>query len=168
MGSSRKIMASLVYSGESPAVMENRRRILAEQGIELVPVDDSFSHIYAMTDLLNRGYILGMPADRIVSSQKAVTINFLGKDAQFPLGPFVTAVQLEAPMVSIFMMKERGKRYKLYVRPVELTEEQKKLPRRKQMEALAANFAANLSEIVTLSPDQWFNYYDFWDEMTEK
>lgn len=165
MGSKKKPMASLVYGGESQAVMKNRIRILAEQGIELIPVEDGLGHIYAMNDVLQRGYILGMPADRIFSSQKSVDVMFLGAKAPFPLGPFVTAVQMQVPAVAIFMMKTAVHRYRLHVRPIEV-EGIVTMPRRRAMEALTREFARQLEEIVTRYPDQWFNYFDFWHEMT--
>jgi predicted LPLAT superfamily acyltransferase len=101
-----------------------------------------------------------MPADRCFGSQKSVGCQFFGTTAQFPLGPFATAVQKEVPALAVMVMKEGSRRYRAFVRqlPVDTT-----LPHRKQMAALAQAFATELESIVRRYPHQWYNYYEFWD-----
>lgn len=168
IGSSIKHMSVLAYAGEAASVMENRRRMLGQHNIDLIPVDESLNHIYAMNDALAAGNIVGMAADRTIGSQKTYTANFLGKDARFPLGAFATAVQRDVDVVAMFMMKQSAHRYRLIVKPIKLTDEERStLYRRERMEALGRHFATELEQIVQEYPEQWFNYYDFWNERTD-
>lgn len=169
LGSSKKKLSALVYAGESPTVMENRRRLLKEHNIELIKVDETLDHLFAMNDALANGNIVGMPADRIIGSQKTFSTTFLGTGTEFPLGPFATAVQRDVVAVAIFMMKESTRRYRLIVRPIELTtEEHDTLGRRDRMKAMGCKFAQALEEVVSRYPHQWFNYFDFWNETRQQ
>lgn len=165
LGSDKKRMSALVFAGESPSVLENRRRLLSEHNIDMIPVDDTLNHLFAINDALANGNIVGMPADRAMGSQKTFETAFLGVDTRFPLGPFATAVQRNVGAVAIFMMKESAKHYHLIVRPVSLTDDEKAgLNRRDSMAAMGRKFAAALEDVVKRYPEQWFNYYDFWNE----
>lgn len=165
--SAKKKFHALIFGGEAQSVMENRRRMFAGSNIEMIPVDGSMSHLFAINNALADGDIVSMPADRIFGSQKSVSVNFIGKEAKIPLGAFATAVQREVPMLAIFMMKESARRYKLYVYPVELEKSQREaLDRRGRMTELARNFAGLLEKMTRKYPDQWFNYYDFWNELS--
>ena len=165
LGSTRKKLSALVYAGESPTVMENRRRLLEKHNIEMIKVDDTLDHLFAMNAALANGNIVCMPADRIIGSQKSFSTTFLGTETRFPLGPFATAVQRNVAAVAIFMMKEGVKRYRLIVRPIRLTtEEQSALGRRDRMNVMGCRFAQAFEDVIYRYPHQWFNYFDFWNE----
>ncbi len=168
LGSSIKTMSALAYAGESKSVMENRRRLLEQHNIHLIPVDETLDHLFLINDALGNGNIIGMPADRIIGSQKVFDTIFLGVPTQFPLGPFATAVQRDVAAVAVFMMKESAKQYRLIVKPIKLDESEKNsLSRRERMTAMGRKYAAALDEIVRRYPSQWFNYYDFWNELND-
>lgn len=153
---------ALVYAGEKQTVMQNRARCFAGNNIEMIPVLRDMSHLFAANRALLDGDIVGMPGDRLFGSQKSVVCDFLGAPARFPLGPFALAVQREVPMLSIFVMKESAKRYRIFVRRIDTGDAT--LPKRRRMEASARSFAAQLEQIVRRYPTQWFNYYDFWEQ----
>ena len=60
---------------------------------------------------MENGEIVTILCDRIWGSNKTLTVNFLGKDAKFPLGSFLLAAQLEVPVISIVNTKVRGRLY---------------------------------------------------------
>lgn len=158
--SDRKSFNALVYAGESTTVMSERNKQFAGSNIHMIPVQADMSHLFIINKSLDEGNIVSMPADRCFGSTKSVPCQFFGATAQFPLGPFVTAVQKEVPALAVMVMKEGAHRYRAFVRqlPVDTT-----LPPRKQMAALAQSFATTLEEIVRRYPHQWYNYYEFWD-----
>lgn len=153
---------ALVYAGEKETVMQNRARCFAGNNIEMVPVLPDLSHLFTANRALEEGNIVGMPGDRLFGSQKSVTCDFLGAPARFPLGPFALAVQRDVPMLSIFVMKEGVKRYRIFVHRIDSGDAA--LPKRARMEHAAHEFAAQLEKIVRRYPTQWFNYYDFWEK----
>lgn len=158
--SDRKSFNALVYAGESATVMSERNKQFAGSNIHMIPVHADMSHLFIINKSLDEGNIVSMPADRCFGSTKSVPCQFFGATAQFPLGPFATAVQKEVPALAVMVMKEGAHSYRAFVRqlPVDTT-----LPHRKQMAALAQSFATTLEEIVRRYPHQWYNYYEFWD-----
>lgn len=158
--SDRKSFNALVYAGESATVMKGRNRQFADSNIHMIPVQADMSHLFIINNALDEGNIVSMPADRCFGSQKSVGCQFFGATAQFPLGPFATAVQKEVPALAVMVMKEGSRRYRAFVRPLAVDTA---LPHRKQMAALAQNFANELETIVRRYPHQWYNYYEFWD-----
>ena len=158
--SDRKQFYALVYAGESATVMKGRSRQFVGSNIHMVPVKADMTHLFIINKALDEGNIVSMPADRCFGSAKSVGCQFFGSTAQFPLGPFATAVQKEVPALAVMVMKTGKRSYTAYVRPVECD---RTLPHRQQMAAMAQAFATTMEEIVRRYPHQWYNYYEFWD-----
>lgn len=152
---------ALVFGGETATVMENRRRILSQNNMNMIPVMADMSHLFALNTAIDNGEIVSMPADRIFGSQKASECTFFGETARFPLGAFALATQKNVSVLAIFVMKETAKKYHAYVRKIQCDRTAKI---REQMSQMAQNFAENLEEIVRKYPTQWFNYFDFWKQ----
>ena len=168
---------ALIFSGEAETVMENRNRILSENNIRMVPVSEDMSHIFVMSDALDNGEIVSIPADRIFGSPRSVVCRFFDSDARFPLGPFMISLQRQVPTVAIFVMKESPYRYTTYIRRVETdsqevqrleTEKGRKLNRQEQAALLAQAFAREVEAVLKRYPEQWFNYYEFWNQDGDK
>ncbi len=153
-----KKINGLFYGGETQVMMEFRRKILSVHNVNLIEVNESMSHIFNMNAAIDRGEIVSMTGDRMFGSAKSIRCMFLGKEAQFPMGPFALAVQKEVPMLAVFSMRSHGV-YKVYVRDIRQDES---LPLRARMADMAAKFASELERVVRMYPTQWFNYYDFW------
>lgn len=156
----KKRVNALVYAGESEAIMENRRQILAKHNIGLILVGNDMSHLFQMNTAIDNGEIISMHADRIFGSQKHIICRFLGEDASFPAGPFAFAAQKNTPVYAVFYMKESTKVYHLYVRPIACDEGGNI---RKRMNEMAKRYVEVLEEMVNKYPYQWFNYFDFWN-----
>ena len=156
--SDNKKINGLFYGGETKVMMDFRRKILAMHNVNLIEVNESMSHIFNMNAAIDRGEIVSMTGDRLFGSAKSIRCMFLGKEAQFPMGPFALAVQKEVPMLAVFSMRDHGI-YRVFVRDIRQDES---LPLRARMADMAAKFAAELERVVRMYPTQWFNYYDFW------
>ena len=157
--STKKRVYALVFDGETETVMENRNRIFREHNIQMIPVKADMSHLFTINKALSEGDIVSMPADRLFGSQKSVTCEFLGAEAKFPVGPFAVAVQREAPVLSVFVMKESTKSYRIYVRRIDVPQTGSSVEKR---QAIAREYVAELERVIRKYPTQWFNYYDFW------
>lgn len=153
---------ALIYSGEAKEVMENRNRILSKNNIRMIPVSADMSHIYVMNEALSEGEILSIPADRIFGSSKYVECSFMGSPARFPLGPFAMALQRGLPTLAIFVMKTAARRYKVYIREITATAPPS-ANRQARATCLAQAFAREVESVLDEYPEQWFNYYDFWN-----
>lgn len=160
--STSKRLNAVVFGGESQTINDNRQRLWQGHNIGTIPVKDDMSHLFDIHRALTDGEMVCMTADRALGSPKCFTIPFLGRPASFPIGPFAVAASEGVTVLGIFVMKQSMRTYHVEVRPLTLTADEARLPRRHQAEAYARHYVALLEEMVRTYPDQWFNYYDFW------
>lgn len=169
----RKRYNALVFSGEAQTVMENRNRILSENNIRMIPVSGDLSHVYLMNEALAGGEIVSIPADRVFGSPRYVECRLLGATVHLPLGPFALALQRQVPAVTMFVMKESAYSYTAYVSRVQPDEHELqalkmqgggRVTRQQQATLLANAFARELEAVLRRYPEQWFNYFDFWQD----
>ncbi len=116
-------------------------------------------------EALQRGGLVGILADRTPGTEKVVQLPFLGRDAAFPLGPHILAGVLGAPVMLAFGVWTGKRRYEVHFVPFAERIAFDRRERQAQLEAVARDYAARLEGIARRHPDNWFNFFDFWDEM---
>jgi predicted LPLAT superfamily acyltransferase len=156
---SPKPINALVFAGETATVMQNRAQLFGATNVRMVPVSEDLSHIFSLNNALADGEIASLPGDRVFGSKKTVQCRFFGEPAPFPAGPFTLAVQREAPVLLVFVMKEGRRRYKVLL---ERLPDPEGATRQERVQFLADAYAAALEAVVRQYPDQWYNFYDFW------
>ena len=152
---------ALVFSGEKEEVMNNRQKLFAHANINMIPIKPDMSHLFEINAALANGETVSIPADRIWGSQKFVSVEFLGREAHLPIGPFQVVTTRGVEALTVNVMKTASKRYKIYVTPLTYDKE---APRAKQIEELAGNYVKELERIIGMYPTQWYNYFDFWNQ----
>lgn len=157
----KKQVNAVIFGGEGAVIKQHRSDSFTQNNIRLVPVEEDLSHLFIIKEALENGEIVTILCDRIWGSNKTLTVNFLGKEAKFPLGTFLLAAQLQVPVVSIVNTKVRGRHYHSTVH--HLPSPDPSLPIRQQSEQIAAAYAQSLESVLRKHPEQWFNYFDFWD-----
>ena len=112
---------------------------------------------------LDRGELVGILGDRAVRNDRLVRVPFLGQPAPFPGGPFLAAAALQTPVILFCCLYGGGNRYELHF---ERLAERMTITRRQpaELEAWVRCYAARLEHYCRLSPYNWFNFYDFWDD----
>ncbi len=153
---------ALVFSGEAKTVMANRKRMLSHNNINMIFVSNDMSHIFLMNNALANGEIVSVPCDRIFGSPRFVECDFLGAKAHFPMGPFAMALQRGVATLTLFIMKVSAHKYKGIIRRIAIDESITVKGRTERAAALAQSFARELEGILRQYPEQWFNYYEFW------
>lgn len=155
-----KNMNALVFDGEGKTLTENRSRVLGVNNVRLVNISEDMSHLVILNNALADGEIVNIHGDRVFGSNRTVRCNILESEVELPLGPFLLASMREVPVISVFVMKVGLKRYRVYLfRPDEGLEG---LGVREKAEAMARAYAINISVMLLIYPDQWFNFYEFW------
>lgn len=151
----------LVYGGEKATVMTNRTKMFKDTNIRMIPVSEDGSHLFILNQALANHEIVSMPADRVVGSPKTIALPFLGKVAQFPLGPFSVATMRDLEVLAVNVMKTSTTGYTIYVTPLSYDKQALRGEKQKQ---LAESYAACLESMVKKYPEQWYNYFEFWKE----
>ena len=154
-----KRINSLIFGGEAKEVQKNRSKVLDDNNVRLIPVSADISHLFILNEALTNGEMANMPCDRAFGSAKTVECDFFNGKADFPVGAFVLALQYQAPVIALFVLKKTASLYRIHVIPVPAPQEGTK---REQINRMTRSFAKILEDIVKQYPEQWFNYYEFW------
>lgn len=156
----KKPINALVYFGEKQTVMQNRKMMFASTNIRMISVMSDMSHLFEIDHILQNGETLSIPADRIFGSPKVIEAEFLGAKARFPQGPFSVTAMRGLDVLAVNVMKTSWKHYRVYVTPLAYD---KDAPRKAQTAELSQAYVGELERIVRLYPEQWYNYYAFWN-----
>lgn len=162
-----KKIFSLVFGGESSVIQQQRVNSLSNFGVELISVQPDMSHIFTLSNALSNGDFVAVACDRAFGSSKAFSMQFCGKLAEFPMGPFALAAKAECNVYTINIVKGKGLKYLLYVEQIDTACQDylDKKTIRAKAEYICQQYVNSLEKIVMLYPLQWFNYFDFWQPM---
>jgi len=150
----------ILYGEEAEVFKKHRTRFFQQNNLEPISLTHDGSHIFEINNALKNGGIVSMPADRTLGNTKLFDVDFLGQATQFPAGIFHLAVTFDVPVLTMFVVKERYRRYKIYIQklvPSSLgTKEEKAL-------LLCHEFVKSLEKTLLQYPEQWYNFYLFWE-----
>ena len=156
----KKRMNGIIFGGERGGFQDRRDSAFGKMNINLIPVSEDMSHLFTIKNALEEGEVVTIPCDRFLGGKKKVSLDFLDGEADFPVGTFRLAAQLNVPVVSLFIVKINHSKYYGYSRLLRTSPEAANST--EQAEFLAKQFVAELEAIVRQYPLQWFNYYQFW------
>lgn len=129
-----------------------------KSNIKFIYVKEDLSHIFEINQALSNNELICFTGDRYFEGSKYLEADLLGKSAKFPAGPFLIASRLGVPVVYVYVMKEDNLHYHLYARVAQNI-------KNRDSQGLLQSYVDNLETMVTKYPLQWFNYFDFWDDV---
>jgi predicted LPLAT superfamily acyltransferase len=142
------------------------RALLAKSSkakFRLLPLTGEPTDAIPLIAALRRGEIVAMLGDRAYGSLSA-SLPFLGDDARFPIGPYVLAALANAPLVTVFNLRERGGHYRFFG----FTAQHPKMPPPHERDVYLKNcakaFTQNLEAVLKRDPLQWYNFFPFWEQ----
>lgn len=118
----------------------------------------------AASEVLDRGGVVGLLADRAARGERMLRVPFLGAEASFPGGPMALAAVLKAPVVLGFGLWLGPRRYVLHFEPFAEVVALPRVDREAALRDWTARYAARLGEVCREHPYNWFNFFDFWEE----
>ncbi|WP_323813927.1 hypothetical protein [Cellvibrio sp. NN19] len=155
---------ALVYDQHSANFVNAMQRINPESRIHIYQVNElDIPLILQLKAKIENGEWLFIAGDRIPLSGEArtVTVDFLDRPAQLPIGPYMLAKVLQCEVQLMFSYR---KAKKIYFELVPFAE-QVTLPRKDggaQLQAYAQQYAQALEQQAARAPLQWFNFYPYW------
>jgi predicted LPLAT superfamily acyltransferase len=129
-----------------------------ESNIKFIYVKEDMSHIFEINQALSNNELICFTGDRYFEGSKFLEADLLGKSAKFPAGPFLIASRLGVPVVYVYVMKEKNLHYHLYARVAQNI-------KNRDSQGLLQSYVQNLETMLKKYPLQWFNYFDFWDDV---
>lgn len=158
----KKRINSIIYGGENAVIQQSREKILKENNVFPIPVASDMSHIFTISNVLKNGEILTIPCDRMYTGNKTLTLSFLGRNAGFPTGAYHLATEFDIPVLTLFVMKESAKNYHVILKRID-NYPSGNLSRKEKVAVLAENYVSELENILKQYPEQWYNFYKFWN-----
>ena len=153
----------LTYREEDEALNRMRERFRARRGIKSIYIDpqqDSLRSAVETIQALRRNEVVALLADRD-SPTENVEVRFFGRKVRLPAGIGYLALLSGAPLVPVFVVLERDRRYVGLVEdPIRIVagEGDRAAAVQEGMQQLAAVF----ERYVARHPDQWYNFYPYW------
>lgn len=149
---------NLVTIDQEHSAIKEYLESIKKPSVKLILIRDDMSHIFEINEALSKNELVCFTGDRYVKGSKYFSAPLLGEEARFPAGPFMIASRLRVPVVYVYVMKEPGLHYHLYAREATV--------KHRDAEALLASYTQNVEGMVGRYPLQWFNYFDFWKEIS--
>jgi len=150
----------VIFDGEHQKIKQYLDSVTEASTAKFIIIKNDLSHIYEIADALKNNELVCMHADRFVEGNKTITTKFLGLPAKFPIGPFLLSAQFKVPVSFVFAMKETSLHYHFFAS--EIKEYPAAQSKDEFIKLMLEDFAAEMEKKVKDYPDQWFNYYNFW------
>ncbi|MCB0662473.1 MAG: hypothetical protein R2879_11275 [Saprospiraceae bacterium] len=148
----------VMYDGEDAGIKEILEKSMSQRKFKVIYVKEDFSHLLAIHKAIQNKEFICIHGDRFVKEQrgKIYQAEFLGHPASFPRGPFELATRLKVPYTFVFAVKETASHYHFFATPG-------KDPSIGS-EIMIKEYLTGMEKILKDYPEQWFNYYEFWDD----
>ncbi|PMN50330.1 acyltransferase [Vibrio lentus] len=116
---------------------------------------------------LEQGEWIVIVGDRTSTSKesRSVWVEFLGKEAPFPQGPFMLASVLKAPVFLLFGLRDDSQSKPHFDVYFEHFSDKIELPRKTREQSLqqvVQKYANRLEHYTLKAPLQWYNFFNFW------
>lgn len=142
--------------GEHQSIQEYMDRISEKSHLNFILVKEDMSHIFEIHSAIDEGGLVVFTGDRYMEGSKILTEKFMGKKANFPMGPYLLASRLKLPVLFVYFMKGQKRHYDLYASSAEF--------KARDAQGLLREYTQSMEDILKKYPLQWFNYYDFWKD----
>jgi predicted LPLAT superfamily acyltransferase len=158
----------IFYDAEHQNVKEFLRQTYGgndvDERVNFISISDDFSHLIQIRNALKNGELLTVMGDRYIRHHKSIRHKFMGKEASFPTGPFVIATRFDIPVSFAFTMKETNSHYHFYASEPKIYKNISGTGNDDEdMKILISDYIQSLEFFVKKYPDQWFNFFDFWE-----
>lgn len=156
-------VAMAMYKENAQKINQLLTAINPRAAIDVVALGqvDSMLQLHA---LLEADAIVGMMGDRALGDDATRTIEFFGAPAAFPTGPFRMAAIARRPVIFMVGLYRGGNRYDVHI---EQLADFSSLPaggRQAAVDAAMDRYALLLEKYARIAPENWFNFYDFWQQ----
>ncbi len=149
----------VLYDGEHEQIKEYLEGVTGKRSVKIIVIKNDLSHIYAISEAFANNELVCMHADRFIEGNKTLATEFLGDKARFPMGPFLLASKFKVPVSFVFAVKESKLHYHFFASEIKEYENSAKDA---VMQEMLNDFAGEMERKVKQYPEQWFNYYNFW------
>lgn len=154
----------LMYENEKENIKQYMDEVMYNKKIKVIAInEETKSHIIELHKAFSNNELLVMHGDRFREGAKTITVDFFGKPARFPAGPYVLAAKFGVPLCIVFANKKDANTYHFFsTDPIQVPRARGEKEVEAACKMMVERYVAELEKRVKMYPHQWFNYYDFW------
>ncbi len=145
---------------EHSAIKNYLESVTQKPTVKFIIIREDLSHIFEINAALANNELICFTGDRYFEGTKSLSEKIFGEEAHFPAGPFLIASRLKVPVVFVYVMKEPNLHYHLYAREAVVKHRDEK--------GLLKSYVESVESMLQKYPLQWFNYFDFWNQLKSK
>lgn len=127
-------------------------------------IDLSKDPIKATIDIANAlidNELVAMMVDRVTVPKHSKSLLFFNKEAYFNKNPFEIAYKTQKSIIALFVVYQKPQVYKIEFIRINMDKSQEQDG---EINNAMQVYIKKLEEIVSKNPEQWFNFYNFWEE----
>ena len=144
----------VMYDEEHQKIKQHIDETTGGRKFNVIPIKDDISHVFLISKALLNKELVCIHGDRFRDGMRTLKSDFLGREAQFPYGPFAIAAKFDVPKTFVYGFKTGTYDYSFYAtEPIE---------GKLKPELLLTKYVDEMDRMVRKYPNQWFNFYDFW------
>jgi predicted LPLAT superfamily acyltransferase len=151
----------VMFDGEQQQIKEYLSSVAGKSSAKIIFIKNDLSHIYLINEAFKNKEWVCMHADRWLEGNKTLTARFLDENAYFPAGPFILASKFKVPVSFVFALKESNLQYHFFASEKKQYEQ---IDKEDRVSKILNDFTGEMEKKVKAYPEQWFNYYNFWEK----
>ena len=144
---------------EHSAIKDYLESVSLKSSIKFIIIKDDMSHIFNINNALRNNELVCFTGDRYFEGSKILKEELLGKETNFPAGVFMLASRLKVPVIFLYIMKEPKLHYHFYAEKANF--------KNREAQDLLNQYTQSVERKLKKYPYQWFNYYDFWNDLKQ-
>jgi lauroyl/myristoyl acyltransferase len=157
LGFKLNVVQQLYDSREQNELLDRNKGI---RGIKVISADDPAGFAISAYKALKANELVAIQGDRD-PHRSGVPAVFFGKPARFPKGPVLLAMKMDAPLIPAFtIMGDDGRYHPVAEEPIALVSTG---DTEGDLKKNIVKVAAIFEKYVRSHPEQWFNFYYFWE-----
>lgn len=143
-------------SQDKVSELEKSKQRQNETNVKIIDLNQGAiaANIQIANAIMNKE-VVAMMADRVTDPKKVLMVDFLGSQVGINKNPFDIAYRFKKPLVATFVVLVQEKKYKLIFKDIIINE--------KSLEEIAQEYMNILTDIIKIYPNQWYNFYDFFN-----
>jgi len=153
----------LMLEAEHEKIKSMLDEVMTKKSMNIIPIKDDFSYLFLIKEALQRGEIVALHGDRFMEGSKTMTKIFLKRKAKFPEGPFYLSLKYKKPVIFVSAVKETNQHYHFFATKPHY-DANTNLTKEERINHLLDLYISELEKTLEYYPEQWFNYYYFWDQ----
>ncbi|MBE0474875.1 acyltransferase [Rhodoferax sp.] len=157
----------LVHTRHAELFNRILRKLNPKSGVTLMQVTEfNLGTAILLAKKVAAGEYVAIAGDRVpvtIGAHNTLKVDFLGRPAVLPIGPYIIASLLKCPLFWMGCIREGDGHVVVF----ELLAQHVYLPRRQRAAAatvLAQQYVARVEALLRRAPFEWFNFFPFWDQ----